>query len=641
MMLPSSQKSSLVNPPQWIGSAYEQIFWQEAPFFERGNIDEDDELIITQISHWPKPRSEERYHLTQVTLGDNKPLPRKGFELSYTILHVGCDHSLVIHIPIIRKPSLSTRQSSDSTMPPPGIGPIPGDGSWVCRKNLGDKKLSNLNNSKNNEGQLTFLPERVIQGTTNTVWPQIAPEGPFQPVSLWEFTNLYVLLGKRDWHKLSTYLKGCNLVGLSRKLGIRDTVLASIRDSPNQSILVTNLRKLCNQMEIDLTEVEKNLRKVKFSTGGKLEKANFPFILDIHTWRILCHIAGDGNVNKRKGRKTPTLRWCQNRVNQEPMRTLLAQRSRIIEGNSDSFALPKVLVYSILGAIPGITFSDLRTPKFIQFVINLPAEYRAWKVQFLAAFIVDDGSVVRDISFTQKDRKVLDEIARLCDQLGYEQSTVYKSKRDGVHNFQLNQEGIQDFLYDITPFYEDDSLLGLWHKHNDLQSVASSFSVERKLEQNHAKFLYTSILEILGDHNIYSTSDLRNHPRLQPFLQGVEEYILNRRLQTLSRNLSLIVEVLKHDKKSFRPKKWKIPFSKDSEELIQEFNKKYNIHSKEHSYKRKRITFPMVQEAIAELEDLGINNPSKRVVAHHIGCSRKVFYERDDLDRLFRHDIYE
>jgi hypothetical protein len=631
MMLPSSPKISLVNPPQWIGSVHEQTFWQEAPFFERGNKDEDDELIVTQNSHWPKPRSEERYYLTQVTLGDNKLLPRKGFELSYTILHVGCDHSLVIHIPIIRKPSLSTRQSSDSAMPPRGIGPIPDDGSWVCRKNLGDKKLSNLNNSKNNEGLLTFLPERVIQGTTNAVWPQIAPDEPFQPVSLWEFTNLYVLLGKRDWGTISSFLKGCNLVGLSQKLGIRDTVLASIRDSPKQSILVTNLQKLCNHIGVDLAQVERNVSGVRFSTRGDLEKLSFPFFMNIYSWRVLCHIAGDGNVHFRK---YPDLRWIQLPENQKPMRTLLAQLSRIVGGESDQVWYPKALTYAILGTIRGITFRDLRTPSFIQFVINLPPNYREWKVQFLAAFIVDDGCISQDIAFYQKDEQVLKLIMNLCDQLEYDHSSIYVQERDGVNNFQLRQEGIQDFLYDIKPLYEKDPLLGLWHKQEAFITTTKSFSTERKLEQKLSIFINKTILKILGDHLIYSTDDLREHPKLRPYLEGLKPYILNRRLETLHRKLNLIEEVQKDDGKSYRPKRWCIPPSTSFRNLIQDFDKKFNKRAHPQSYKRKFLTPTMVEDAIQELEAQGVK-PSAINVSRHIKCSKKQLYKRRDLRKYF------
>lgn len=141
---------------------------------------------------------------------------------------------------------------------------------------------------------------------------------------LWEFTNLYVLLGEKDWLSLSKYLKGVNLSTLSRQLHIGHTILLNIRDNHNQSIVVPNLRKLCEEAELPLESVERSIRGVRFNTRGSLEHLKFPFAMDLYAWRTLCHIAGDGNVNMRK---YPTLRWIQLPEHQGPMRELLKRLS--------------------------------------------------------------------------------------------------------------------------------------------------------------------------------------------------------------------------------------------------------------------------------------------------------------------------
>ena len=307
-------------------------------------------------------------------------------------------------------------------------------------------------------GEKIPLPDRVISGLPEATWPVISEEYTFQEVSLWEFTNLYVLLDKKDWITLSTMLKGVNLSTLSREIGIGVAALSNIRGSPDQSIVVPNLKRLCEKAEMDLIKVERNARAVRFSTRGDLENLTFPFVMDIYAWRVLSHIAGDGNVHFRK---YPALRWIQLPENQGPMRTLLSRLSREVGGTGDQVWYPKALTYAIMGTMRGITFRDLRTPSFLHFVLNLPTRYREWKVQFLAAFIVDDGCISGSISISQKDEQVLRLLMRLCVQLGYDHSPLYRAERDGVHGFQLRQEGIQAFLYDVAPLYARDPLLGL------------------------------------------------------------------------------------------------------------------------------------------------------------------------------------
>lgn len=123
-------------------------------------------------------------------------------------------------------------------------------------------------NKKNifNDQELPPLPDRAIKGL-DTPWSSPTGE-PFHTVHLWEFTNLYVLLGEKDWLSLSKYLKGVTLSTLSRQLKIGYTVLSNIRDNRNQSIVVPNLRKLCEEAELNLNSVERSIQGVRFNTRG-------------------------------------------------------------------------------------------------------------------------------------------------------------------------------------------------------------------------------------------------------------------------------------------------------------------------------------------------------------------------------------
>ncbi|MHA2326984.1 MAG: hypothetical protein ACXACR_00520 [Candidatus Hodarchaeales archaeon] len=358
--------------------------------------------------------------------------------------------------------------------------------------------------------------------------------------------------------------------------------------------------------------------------------------MDVYSWRVLCHIVGDGNIHMRK---YPDLRWIQLPENQEPMREILKRLSRSVGGESDQVWYPKALTYAMLGTMPGLTVYDLRTPKFLQFIIDLPPNYRDWKIQFLAAFIVDDGCISKDISFTQKDPTTLNHIIQLCDQLGYDHSSLYCHKRDGVHNFQLRQEGIQAFHNDIHKLNVQDPLLGLWHKHPNLISVASSFSMKRGFDNRFAKEVYVTIISILGDHQIRNTDELRQHPELQPFLEDKPYYFFSRRLQYLHEN-GYIQEVKQTKKQSYRPKNWYIPYSRDPKTLTEEFLSNHGDRAHSQSYERRPVTIAMVKEVMARLLARGIK-PNPTNTAREGGFSRKLLYTRKDLRALFENDNEE
>jgi hypothetical protein len=618
-----TQKAGFVDSPRRIGSRDKQIYCRETKTYMKGKKEKSRNIQHQRLIQQEKNTT---YTHGQEQARKCVSVTRRVSTQSHPQLPKGNDPLKVV------TPQRRCVERHVFFEEPWGMVIGHGDMEEAGRNSLyGEMTMSQPNLPPQEVGANAPLPDRVITGLPEATWPVVPEEYTFQEVSLWEFTNLYVLLGRKDWVTLSTLLKGVNLSTVSREIGIGVATLSNIRDSPDQSIVVPNLKCLCQYAEMDLSQVERNARAVRFSTRGDLEYLVFPFVMDIYAWRVLSHIAGDGNVHFRK---YPDLRWIQLPKNQGPMRTLLSRLSREVGGTDDQVWYPKALTYAILGTIRGITFRDLRTPSFLQFVLNLPSRYREWKVQFLAAFIVDDGCISQDISITQKDERVLRLLMRLCEQLGYDHSPLYRHKRDGVHNFQLRQEGVQSFVYDVTPLYVRDPLLGLWHKHTQFLAVANSFSSERKLDQQLAVHVCTTVLQILEDGNIHSTDDLRVHPTLQPYLEGLQPYVLNRRLGTLHRSMNLIHEELKNDGSSYRPKRWYIPHCTTSEHLIRVFNEKYNARSHAHSYKRRNITSQMVEEAIEELNAQGVK-PSALNVSRFIGCSKKQLYVREDLREYF------
>ena len=248
--------------------------------------------------------------------------------------------------------------------------------------------------------------------------------------------------------------------------------------------------------------------------------------------------------------------------------------------------------------------------------------------------IVDDGSISRAISFTQKSETTLQYISRLCNQLGYDHSHIYRHERDGMHNFQLRQRGVEAFYVDIQNLVSKDPILGLWHKYSKLQSVATSFSKKRGTDNRHAIEVCLTIISILGDHKQRDSDELRQHPKIKPFLEGQPWYYLSRRLVKLSK-MNLIQEVLTPNNTSYRPKPWVIPLSHDSETLSKEFLANYGNRAHSQSYTRQSLTTELVLEAKARLRKRNNIKPTIRNTAREIGCSRQAIYRRPDLRALF------
>jgi hypothetical protein len=513
----------------------------------------------------------------------------------------------------------------------------------------GEKSLKEKVKQKNAQ-ELPPLPERAIHGLTK---PWNSPNGkPFHTVSLWEFPLLYVLLKQKAWRKFSSALSELNnLDAFSQCCNISRSILASIRDNPNQSISVPNLKKLSDELAFDLDWVEKMaIKAVKFNKSGKKEYFSFPFTLDIYAWRAICHITGDGNIGYSENSPYPYLRWTQWPMKGEVtydkippktqrfMRALLERLSRLPGGYSKTVGYPKALSYVILGTMPGMTFFDLRTPKFIQFVIDLPPEYRDWKIQFLAAFTIDDGSVSGKLSMNQSDKTTLESVMKLCDHLEYEHSPYppREHERDGMHDFLIQSESFRDFyntLNDTISQHNRDYVLGLWHKHTRLDNLVSNICDKRLEDNRRAKQVCEQIIILMYDNKVRSSKTIRLHSVISPLASGYSNKSFRDRLQKLS-SLGLLIEVKKSDERSHRPKKWKIRPNCELKELLKILKTSYGNRAHKQSYKRKFVETEEVIEAIAYLKAQGIT-PTPTKVGQLLGCSRQVFYRRKDLRVLF------
>ena len=398
---------------------------------------------------------------------------------------------------------------------------------------------------------------------------------PFREVNLFELTDFYVLLSHDNWLILSTLLMNSNLSKLSRKLKILHSVLRNIRDFPDKTISVTNLIKLSNALKLDLQSMEKSIRGIRFSQTGDLEKITFPFKMDIYSWRAICHIIGDGTLDRRY--KFPSHAWTQKPKNQEMMRTLLGKLSRRPSGRSIRVNFPKGLTYVIIAAIPDLKAEDLKTNKFVRFVLGLPSKYRNWKVQFLAAFLIDDGSVSNNISFAQKDINILTDVMQLCDQLGYDHSP-YPPDLHGngrAYIFRLYQTGIIQFYEDLQRTAFKDPLLGLWHKQPKLDTIIKSYDLQKGSAIRRSREICCILIEVLGDHKARTIKQLQQHPKLKPLIVELHPNFLLHRLYYLC-DKGFIQKIENENK---HPYLWKIPDNRDPITILREFTVNYGKKS--------------------------------------------------------------
>ncbi|MFX1282182.1 MAG: hypothetical protein ACFFB5_00945 [Promethearchaeota archaeon] len=358
---------------------------------------------------------------------------------------------------------------------------------------------------------------------------------------------------------------------MSGRLSIYYKVLSNIRNNPNMSISVSNLWKLCKAAKLDLKIVEKSVQTIRFSSHGKKENLSFPFTMNIYAWRALCHIIGDGTIDKRNS--SPTLTWTQQPKNQGFMRDLLERLSRRPGGKSERVNFPKGLTYLIISTMPSFTLNDLKTPKFIQFIIDLPPIYHAWKVQFLAAFLLDDGCVSKNLYFGQKNKVLLENVMRLCDQLGYEHTPYPPKLRGRGYTFGLYQRGVIQFYNDLCMSVSKDPLLGLWHKHDELKTLVASYDLKTVYAREFAKKVCLTIIKILGDHKIRNTNELRFHSKLKTLLKGRHPDFLIQRLKYLHERG--FIHQIKKGQRVTKPYVWVIPAFNDPKMLIKEYQNSY------------------------------------------------------------------
>jgi len=220
---------------------------------------------------------------------------------------------------------------------------------------------------------------------------------------------------------------------------------------------------------------------------------NFPIKVSPLHIRLTSHILGDGCL-ERKG-----ARWYQkSKIGGKRFIELIYQlcNRKIGKTKKDSYTIPAILMDFVCISI-GLSREDLKTSKMIEVVSNLPREYR---IQLLAALIVDEGSVCKSvIKIVNTDKKLLESLRWLIISLGYSCSDIRKSNNNkgkeiiikncktkvnaNLRNIFVYADGLKKFSDDIKKMTEKyGSVADLWQKQEKLEKMSTKVDIE-KLEK--------------------------------------------------------------------------------------------------------------------------------------------------------------
>lgn len=236
-----------------------------------------------------------------------------------------------------------------------------------------------------------------------------------------------------------------------------------------------NWKKILNLLDINLNEIEKHIVGVSYKN---IYKIKFPYSISPLLIRLAAHTIGDG------GFYIHNARWVQKNV--DPIIDLQKQLLGFFGSKTVSKSKVEqvsIMSFYIILACTSINIkrNEVCSENFIKACMNLPKEY---KVQVLAALIEDEGSIHpkgSKMSIGMKDYKIMNSLAELMDDLGYERSTIKKIKSTGFHSddeyifmYTLNLRilGAHKFCNDLNEaITKYGKLAGLWKKQKKLQDL--------------------------------------------------------------------------------------------------------------------------------------------------------------------------
>ncbi|MDP2906469.1 MAG: LAGLIDADG family homing endonuclease, partial [Nanoarchaeota archaeon] len=302
---------------------------------------------------------------------------------------------------------------------------------------------------------------------------------------------------------------------------------------------VKNYYAILTFLNLDLKEAEKEIIGLTYNGSKKV----YPFIKHFNPllFRIVCHIIGDGTIASRRG---DTCRWIQHKNNSSWLVELIGKQLGIIPGRTvhsktcEAITIPSYFAMLIKNIL-GFEVDALKSARIIQKFIAYPKEY---KLQFLAAFIVDEGHIryknARSLVISQTDKAMMQAISDLLDSLGYIHSKIYKEiskyylEKGSVKTiFRMNiySPGVYFFSKHIQKMIKKYGVYaGLWHKQECLDNYISSLRTDQKKLSKIIK-VNNLINTFLKTKTCITYKELRENPLIKNELKDLSvRYLINK-----------------------------------------------------------------------------------------------------------------
>jgi len=302
---------------------------------------------------------------------------------------------------------------------------------------------------------------------------------------------------------------------------------------------IKNYQEILINLDLNLDEAEKEIIGLTYNGCNKI----YPFkkYFNPLLFRIVCHIIGDGNVSKKYG----TCRWIQHKNNSSWLIDIMKQELGFALGRVEStnktcemITIPAyfaILIKNILG----FGINSIKSAETIEKFIDYPKSYR---LQFLAAFIVDEGHIryknARSLIISQSDENMLKMVSKLLDSLGYHHSKIYreiskayleKGMIKKIFRLNIYSLGVNAFNKDIQEMVtKHGKYAGLWHKQKQLECYVASLKIP--INKKSAMLNMDKILgHILRTEDYISYRKLRENPFISNELEELgSKYLINK-----------------------------------------------------------------------------------------------------------------
>lgn len=288
-----------------------------------------------------------------------------------------------------------------------------------------------------------------------------------------------------------------------------------------KGINVKNYQQIITFLDLDFKEAEKEIIGLTYN-GGKF---TYPYIKKLSPllFRIICHIIGDGNIASKN-----TCRWIQHKSNSYWLSNLIQKEIGFFPTSTQNQNCDMITISAYFSRLMqhmlNIDIKLIKTPKILKKFLNLPKEY---KLQFLAAFIVDEGHIrykrARSCIISQNNKEFLEIVSTILTSLGYQHSEIKEEiNKQGFIIYRLNiySSSLLQFSKEIDNLIKKYGIYaGLWQKQDSLNLYIKTLNKDIKHTKLEKDLINSLIKELLTQKGFLSYSDLRTHPILSQKLK--------------------------------------------------------------------------------------------------------------------------